>query len=83
MMRIGAVVAEKVPFLVGRETDKTEALDEIPGWVGDTAESSERVGRLGLGGPRALDDRKNRRFECYEGDGEPWDEKSTWLHLPQ
>ncbi|PKY09290.1 hypothetical protein P168DRAFT_332898 [Aspergillus campestris IBT 28561] len=41
MMRIGAVVAEKVPFLVGRGTDKIEALDEIPGWVGDTAEGSK------------------------------------------
>ena len=69
MMRIGAAMADKVPLMVGRRTDKIRALDEIPGWIGDAAEADEEFGRLGLGGPAKLT--RKRRYRCYEDDKEP------------
>ncbi|KAJ5317150.1 hypothetical protein N7508_001658 [Penicillium antarcticum] len=70
MMRMGASVADKVPLQIGREQGKIKALDEIPGWIGDYSETSEEVGKLGLGGSRELGIERDRRFECYEGDHE-------------
>lgn len=70
MMRIGASVADRVPLLVGQKTDKIKALDEMPGWIGDSSTKDDRVGRLALGGPVMLSTRINRRFECYEGDND-------------
>ena len=69
MMRLGAAMADKVPLLIGRRTDKIEALDEIPGWIGDTAQEDEEIGHLALGAPVMVN--KKRRYECYSGDHEP------------
>lgn len=71
MMMMGAAVADKVPLLIGRETDKVDVLDKIPGCVGDQSEESDIIGRLGLGAPRPLGSRKNKRFASYAGDKEP------------
>lgn len=68
MMRLGAAMADKVPLMVGRQTDKIKVLDEIPGWIGDTAEKDEEIGRLGLGAPVTVN--RKRRYICYEGDKE-------------
>jgi hypothetical protein len=65
MMRMGAAVADELPLLIGRDTDKIDALDELPGCIGDQAEEGDVVGKLGLRATRPLALRKNRRFECY------------------
>jgi hypothetical protein len=79
MMRIGGTVADKVPLHLGRKTDSIQALDHIPGWIGDQSEKSELVGKLALGGSRPLALRKNRRFESYEEDHEkPTNRVSRW-----
>ncbi|CAI7654304.1 unnamed protein product [Penicillium discolor] len=70
MMRIGAAIAEKLPLTVGKNKNTIKSLDEIPGWVGDTSEEKEPLGRLGLGVGRSLASRANRRFECEEEDDE-------------
>ncbi|TKA69315.1 hypothetical protein B0A49_09449 [Cryomyces minteri] len=67
MMRLGAAIADKIPLMVGRRTDKIKALDEIPGWIGDVGKDEE-TGRLGLGAPAIVS--TGRRYECYEGDHE-------------
>lgn len=72
MMRMRVAVADEVPLLIGRDTDKIDALDELPRCIGDQAEEGHVIGKLGLkGATRPLASRKNRRFECYEGDGKP------------
>ncbi|KAJ5356579.1 hypothetical protein N7517_011188 [Penicillium concentricum] len=70
MMRIGAAIAEKLPLTVGQNKNTIKSLDEIPGWIGDTSEEKEPLGRLGLGAGRSLASRANRRFECEEEDDE-------------
>lgn len=81
MIRMGAAVADKVPLLVGRQTDKIDVLDAIPGCVGDQSDESDLIGKLGLGAPRPLDSRKNKRFESYVGDKEAWDGRDdVWIH---
>lgn len=54
MMLLGAAMADKLPLMVGRRTDQVKVLDEMPGWIGDTAGADDEVGRLGLGAPRML-----------------------------
>ncbi|KAJ5906002.1 uncharacterized protein N7473_002918 [Penicillium subrubescens] len=68
MTRMGAAIAENVPFLVGRENDKIDVLDKIPGCVGDQSDEKDMLGKLGLGAPRPLDWQKHRRFESYDRD---------------
>jgi hypothetical protein len=63
-------MADKLPLMVGRRTDQVKVLDEMPGWIGDTAGADDEVGRLGLGAPRML--RGERRYRCYDGDHEPF-----------
>lgn len=70
MMRIGAAIADILPLTVGQNKNVMKSLDEIPGWVGDTSEEKEQLGRLGLGAGRDLALRANRRFECEEEDDE-------------
>ncbi|KAJ5355679.1 hypothetical protein N7517_010288 [Penicillium concentricum] len=71
MMRIGAAVADKMPLLLGRETDKVDVLDQLPGYVGDQSEESDVIGKLGLGAQTPLAARRNKRFESYAGESEP------------
>jgi hypothetical protein len=68
-MRIGAVMADDLTPMVGMKKDKMVILDQSPGRIGDAAEEHERVGRLGLGAPRAVN--KQSRYESYEVDKEP------------
>ncbi|KAJ5089473.1 hypothetical protein N7532_008157 [Penicillium argentinense] len=55
MMRMDAAVAAKVPLLLGQETDKISAIDEISGCVGDLSKESDLNGKLGLGGSPATE----------------------------
>jgi hypothetical protein len=68
MMRIGAAMADELPLLVLRNTDRIEALDRLPGRVGDTTESDELIGHLGLGAPNVISWKKS--YACYPGDVE-------------
>ncbi|KAF8813277.1 hypothetical protein BYT27DRAFT_7181160 [Phlegmacium glaucopus] len=63
MMRIGAAIAESIPFRVANTTDRIKILDETPGWVGDTTEGKGKVGELGIGAPTPL--RRRRKYACY------------------
>lgn len=60
-----------MPLLIGRNTDKVDALDEVSGCVGDQSKESDIIGRLGLGAQTPLAARCNKRFESYSGDQEP------------
>lgn len=70
MMRIGAAISDKLPLTVGKNINTMRGLDNISGWVGDSSEEKDPVGRLGLGAARPLNSRKDRRFECDEADKE-------------
>jgi len=64
MMRIGAALAESIPFrVVADTTDRIKVLDETPGWVGDATEGEGKVGELGMGAPTPL--RERRQYACY------------------
>ncbi|KAF8809808.1 hypothetical protein BYT27DRAFT_7187068 [Phlegmacium glaucopus] len=63
MMRIGAAIAESIPFRVADTTDRIKVLDEIPGWVGDATEGKGKVGELGIGARVPLKGR--RKYTCY------------------
>ncbi|KAF8815774.1 hypothetical protein BYT27DRAFT_7192152 [Phlegmacium glaucopus] len=63
MMRIGAAIAESIPFRVANTTDRIKILDETPGWVGDATEGKGKVGELGIGAPTPLRGRRN--YACY------------------
>lgn len=75
MMRIGSAVAEHVPLLAGRDVNKLDVLDVIPGRIGDGAGDDEdgagdgdgdaEIGRLTLGGRAPLG--FDRPYRCYEG----------------
>ena len=69
MMRIGAAIGDRVPLRLGRRVENIDVLDDIPGWVGDSEPGAE-IGELGVGARSGL--RKNRRYQCYSGDHEPW-----------
>jgi hypothetical protein len=71
MMRIGAVIADQVPLLVGRETHRIKVLDENPGWISDQAGDNDRMGMLGLGGKDKL--KRGKRYMSYPGDNERMD----------
>ena len=65
IMRMGAAVADELPLLISKDMDKIDALDELPGCIGDRTEDRNAVGQLGLRGTRPLALRINRRFESY------------------
>lgn len=83
MMRLGAAVGDdKLPLLVGKNSDEIKVLDELPGVIRDVAappaeaefEEVEEgidiyIGRLGLGAGVPLN--PERRYRCYPGDHEP------------
>ncbi|KAL2012168.1 hypothetical protein VTN00DRAFT_4886 [Thermoascus crustaceus] len=71
MMRIGATIADKVPLLVTYRVDEIEALDDTPGWIGDSERVDEEckssgIARLELGSSGKL--RARQRYECYPAD---------------
>ncbi|GAD99582.1 hypothetical protein PVAR5_8298 [Paecilomyces variotii No. 5] len=68
MMRIGGVIADKVPLLVNRVSSHVDVLDKYPGWMGEQAGDNAQIGALGLGGPDVL--KKGRRYMSYPGDNE-------------
>lgn len=59
MMRLGATLAGHEPLLVGKASE-VEILDDTPGWIGDTQESLEQAGQLGLGAMGPI--HRDRRF---------------------
>ncbi|KAF8812036.1 hypothetical protein BYT27DRAFT_7088253 [Phlegmacium glaucopus] len=63
MVRIGAAIAESIPFRVANMTDQIKVLDETPGWVGDATEGKGKVGELGIGASTPL--RGRRKYACY------------------
>ncbi|KAF8801745.1 hypothetical protein BYT27DRAFT_7261657 [Phlegmacium glaucopus] len=63
MMRIGAAIAESIPFRVADTTDRIKVLDEMPGWVGDVTEGKGKVGELGIGASTPL--RGRRKYASY------------------
>lgn len=68
MMRIGATAHEQISFDVGFETKAIDALDELPGSIGDATGGEGDVGALGLGVSSPL--RAGRRYKRYSGDQE-------------
>lgn len=75
MMRLGATIADKVPLLVTYRSDRIQALDEVPGWIGEAEKGEgdgeeEDIAGLELGSHRVL--RAEGRYACYPGDDEPF-----------
>lgn len=66
MIRIGAAVgSERLPLLVGKNTDAIGGMDELPGWLGDADEMAV-TGRIELGALGSV--RSRRRYLCNEAD---------------
>lgn len=69
MMRLGASLADDIPFLMARDAEKIRVLDDLPGWIGDDIKrepgKKEKgvVGKLVLGGETHLTGR--RRYAAY------------------
>lgn len=63
MMRIGAAIAESVPFRVAHDADRIAVFDDTPGWVGDSSVDDEALGTVALGGAGLLHAR--RRYEAF------------------
>ncbi|KAM0722938.1 hypothetical protein Q7P37_001136 [Cladosporium fusiforme] len=66
LLRIGASIHGDIQFRATQNAQKVEALDRLPGWIGDVTEGAGEVGRLALGGNGRLDGR--RKFEAYDVD---------------
>lgn len=66
MIRIGATTDERISLDVGFEAETIDALDEMPGFVGDATGGEGEVGVLGMGAPTPLDG--VRPYKCYMGD---------------
>jgi len=67
MMRIGAATRdERIALKVGFETQTVDALDELPGMVGDATGGEGEVGALGLGALAPLNG--VRLYEAYGGE---------------
>jgi hypothetical protein len=68
MLRIGAAAHEEIKFDVGFETKAIDALDKLPGSIGDSTGGEGDIGALGLGASSPL--RAARRYKCYSGEEE-------------
>jgi hypothetical protein len=68
MMRIGATAHENINFDVGFETQTVEALDKLPGFIGDATDREGDVETLGMSATTQR--RSASRYKCYRGDGE-------------
>lgn len=62
MMRIGASISEKVPLLATDDPGRIQALDNTPGWMGNSSQND--IGGLCLGGERPLT--KTKYYRGYE-----------------
>lgn len=68
MLRIGAELGpDAIPFLAVKDPDVVVELDELPGWVGDVANTEEKTGVLGLGYSKTAHelDRK-KKYKAYD-----------------
>ncbi|CAG8106635.1 unnamed protein product [Penicillium salamii] len=67
MMRIGSAAPGRFPLRLAHNPDEVRDLDELPGWIGGTAEverhNTGHVYNLGLGGEESL--KMKRRYHCY------------------
>lgn len=68
MMRIGAAVSGQISLDVADGTKGIEALDQLPGFIGDATGGEGDVGALGMGATTPLNG--VRPYRCYERDGE-------------
>ncbi|KAL2813062.1 hypothetical protein BDW59DRAFT_176843 [Aspergillus cavernicola] len=55
LLRLGSSIGDRVPFMISVDEDRVRALDDLPGWVGDSAwddhdRQGEKIGSLALGG---------------------------------
>lgn len=67
MIRVGAATTdERICWKVGFETQTIDALDDLPGFIGDATEGEGDVGRLGMGSLTPLNG--TRAYRCYRGD---------------
>jgi hypothetical protein len=64
MLRIGASISEKVPLLATQHTDRIKALDDAPGWMGNSSQND--IGELCLGGEQQLT--KTKYYRGYDTD---------------
>ena len=81
MMRIGAAAHEEIRFDVGFETKVIDALDKLPGSIGDAMGGEGDVGALGLGASSPL--RPARRYKCYSGDQENFERRARKYQMRQ
>jgi hypothetical protein len=63
MMRIGSALAPDAPLLAASDATSVNALDNLPGTMGDAAPEHEKLGRLWPGGTTPL--RAVRRYYSY------------------
>ncbi|CAG8138077.1 unnamed protein product [Penicillium salamii] len=70
MMRIGSAAPGRFPLRLAHNPDEVKDLDELPGWIGGTADverhKTGHVYNLGLGGEESL--KMKRRYHCYVGE---------------
>lgn len=67
MIRVGAATTDdRINLKVGFETQTIDALDELPGFIGDATEGKGSAGSLGMGSLTPLNG--TRAYRCYRGD---------------
>jgi hypothetical protein len=66
MMRVGAAADERIGLKVGFEVKTIDALDDLPGVIGDASGGEGDVGVLGMGALTPLNG--TRLYEAYRGD---------------
>jgi hypothetical protein len=64
MLRIGASISGDVQFRAAEQTRKIEALDRLPGWIGDATDGEGERGQLALGARGRLN--WKRKFLAYD-----------------
>lgn len=69
MLRIGAAIADELPFRYARNSRLVQVLDHTPGYIGEAEDGHADVGKLALGSSRAL---SMRALESYEDSGPEW-----------
>jgi len=64
MLRIGASISGDIQFRATEQTRKIEALDRLPGWIGDATDGEGERGQLALGARGRLN--WKRKFLAYD-----------------
>lgn len=67
MLRIGASIPNDIQFRTTEQVQDIDALDRLPGWVGDATGGEGQRGLLALGGSGLL--YQKRKFTIYDVDG--------------